>query len=39
VTGSFSSGKLIDLASADALVLIISGRGVGGGYTLNASLS
>lgn len=39
VTGSFSFSKLIDLASADALVFIISGRGAGGGYTLNASLS
>ncbi len=38
-TGSFSFSQTIDLASADALVFIISGRGAGGGFTVNASLT
>lgn len=38
-TGSFTSTKTIDLASEDALVFVVSGRGTGGGYTLSATMS
>lgn len=37
-TGSYSHAEVISLAEADALVLIISGRGAGGAYTLSASI-
>lgn len=37
-SGSYSYSEVVNLAEADALVLIISGRGVGGAYTLNASI-
>jgi hypothetical protein len=39
VSGSYSQAQTIDLADADSLVLIISGRGAGGAYTLNASIA
>lgn len=39
VSGSYSHAQTIDLADADSLVLIISGRGTGGTYSLNASIA
>ncbi len=38
-TGSFNFSQQIEIANADALVFIISGRGTGGGYIVNASLT
>ncbi len=38
-SGSWSFTQTIELASANALVFIISGRGTGGAYTVNASLT
>lgn len=37
--GSYSYSEVVNLADADAFVLAISGRGIGGAYTLNASVS
>lgn len=37
--GSYSHSEVVNLADADALVLAISGRGIGGAYTLNASIT
>jgi len=38
-TAGYSRTQAIQLAQADALVLIISGRGAGGSYTLNAHIA
>jgi hypothetical protein len=38
-SGSYSHSEVVSLADADALVLAISGRGVGGAYTLTASVT
>ena len=38
-TGDYSMTKPIALATADALVLIVSGRGAGGTYTVSASVT
>lgn len=39
VTGDYGFSETIDLGTADSLMLIISGRGTGGAYTINASVS
>jgi hypothetical protein len=39
VTAGFSLSETVDLALANTVILIISGRGTGGLYTLNASVS
>lgn len=39
VTGGFSLSETVDLAFANTVILIVSGRGSGGSYTLNASVS
>lgn len=39
ISGGYSQSSTIDLADADSLVLIVSGRGTGGAYTLNASIA
>jgi len=39
VTGDYSFSETIDLETADSLMLIISGRGSGGAYTITASVS
>jgi hypothetical protein len=38
-TGSFTFSQPLEIATADALVFIISGRGTGGGYTIDASIT
>lgn len=38
-SGDHSFTQPVDLSTADALVLVVSGRGVGGSYTLTASVS
>jgi hypothetical protein len=38
-SGSYSHSEVVNLADADALILAISGRGAGGGYTLTASVT
>jgi len=38
-TSSYSHSEVINLAEADAMVLVISGRGTGGAYALNASIA
>jgi len=39
IAGDFSLLENVDLAFADSLILIISGRGTGGSYTLQASVT
>jgi hypothetical protein len=39
VSGSYSYSEVVKLVDADALVLVISGRGNGGAYTLRASIT
>lgn len=38
-TGNWSFSNAIDLVNANALVLIISGRGAGGAYTMSATIT
>ncbi|HYN50708.1 MAG TPA: hypothetical protein VES62_07265 [Thermoleophilaceae bacterium] len=38
-SGNYSLAQTLDLSLADALVVAISGRGLGGPYTLNASVT
>lgn len=39
ITGDYGFSETIDLGTANSLMLIISGRGTGGAYTINASVS
>lgn len=39
ITGDYGYSETIDLETANGLMLIISGRGKGGAYTINASVS
>ena len=39
ITGDYGFAETIDLATADSLMLVISGRGTGGAYTISASVS
>lgn len=38
-TGDYSFSETIDLAAADSLMLLISGRGAGGSYSIDASVA